>query len=70
MIFIKEKHNGNEVFFEVNYQENGKTINSNEIYFRTAVIDKDENTYLMLYNRDMEPISSVFSFLNFGCSSQ
>lgn len=70
MIIIKEKRGGNEVYFELNYLENNKIVNSNEIWFKSAAIEKGNNTYLILYNENMEPIQDVFNFLNFGISKQ
>lgn len=70
MIIVKEKHNGNEIFFEMDYVKDDKIVHSNEIYFHSAVVEKDGKTYLYLYDKDMSPISSTFSFLNFGCAKQ
>lgn len=70
MIIVKEKHNINEVFFEINYLKNDKIVHSYDICFQTASVERNGKTYLYLYDKDMCPISETFSFLNFGCVHQ
>ena len=70
MIIIKEKHNDNEIFYESEILDNKKSFCTNEIYYRSVIRNKDGVTYMILYDTHMNPISDVFEFLNFYCSSQ
>lgn len=66
MIIVKEKKRENKsIFFIETYNEEGKLIHNEELNFETA-IKKHINgiTYLILYDKDMKPITEVFSFLN------
>lgn len=69
MIIVTEKHNGNEIFFTIETSIKGST-NYKDIYYRTAIREKDGFTYLLLYSPEMEPIHEVFSFLNYDKAGQ
>lgn len=70
MIIVREKQNNNEIYFENEIIQDKKTTCINEIYYRSFVKDKDDFTYLMLYDPNMNPISDVFEFLNYDKSAQ
>ncbi len=53
MIIVTEKHNGNEIFFTIETSIKGST-NYKDIYYRTAIREKDGFTYLLLYSPEME----------------
>ncbi len=65
MIIVREKSLNNEIFFEVEINEGNNKVTFNEICYKSLVIDEDNFSYVIMYNKLMEPISSVFDFLNF-----
>ena len=67
---IKELHDGNSIYYDLEITNNKKTISHQTLYYRSTIKKKDNFTYLMLYDLDMTPLKNVFDFLNYGISSQ
>lgn len=70
MIYIKELHDGNTIYYDLEITNNEETISHKTIYYRSTIKEKDGFAYLMLYDLDMAPLKNVFDFLNYGISSQ
>ena len=70
LIYIKELHDGNTIYYDLEITNNEETISHKTIYYRSTIKEKDGFAYLMLYDLDMAPLKNVFDFLNYGISSQ
>lgn len=71
MLIIKELKKNREIYFQAIFKdENNKVIFTDKIYFKSVIKEINNITYLMLYDRDMQPISDVFNFLNFNTDYQ
>lgn len=71
MILVREKKSGNASFYIIEtYNENNQLILSVTIDFKSAIFPHENGfTYFILYDKNMNPISNVFRFLNYELSA-
>ncbi|MFL0246570.1 tyrosine-type recombinase/integrase [Candidatus Clostridium stratigraminis] len=70
MIIVKEQKKSNENFYNVEtYNQNNTLIYTEKIHLRSAIVEKNKQTYFILYDENMLPIKQVFRYLNFSINA-
>lgn len=64
MIIISERKKRNEIHYRETIKENDKTIAERDIYYHGTKVTKNNRIFYLLYDKDMNPVEEVFTYLN------